>query len=455
MIKYSGLQKKGFDSMMRFGKQFLPLLLLFLLLLPFSCAGAATDISLYPEECAVSYAVDLTGQDFVLLTYTAQKEKGKMVIYAPDGYFEGKIPLRYSQAGGTVQIEITSFDGKKTLASGSAELPAASGYQPPAGRNSNKVSNLRLEETTSGVRYSFSCPGTDYLMLRVRSKQEEMQFPVYPQENGLYAGEIEMPLTYARTLIKVQVISGKNVELAKAEARKAYEAPAPVERQEGRLSGVTVCIDPGHQENGHLVKEPIGPGLNGSTTGTSGMAQGTMTLRKESIVVLEIGMLLRDELLRQGANVVMTRERQDIFHTNQERCQIAADAGADIMLRLHADLRENKSKLGFSVYAPLHSTYARAVADPPTYRAMGELMIDAMKTRVGLPLEDRYGLVILSDQFVGNNWAKMTCFLIEMGMMSTPREDYLLSYPVYQQWLAEGMAQGVYEIAVYRGWLKD
>ena len=101
--------------MMRFGKQFLPLLLLFLLLLPFSCAGAATDISLYPEECAVSYAVDLTGQDFVLLTYTAQKEKGKMVIYAPDGYFEGKIPLRYSQAGGTVQIEITSFDGKKTL----------------------------------------------------------------------------------------------------------------------------------------------------------------------------------------------------------------------------------------------------------------------------------------------------------------------------------------------------
>ena len=77
-----------------------------------------------------------------------------------------------------------------------------------------------------------------------------------------------------------------------------------------------------------------------------------------------------------------------------------------------------------------------------------------MKNAVGYPLEDKYGFVTLSDQFVGNNWAKMTCFLIEMGFMSTPREDYLLSCPVWQQWLAEGMAQGVYDIAVYRGWVE-
>ncbi len=125
------------------------------------------------------------------------------------------------------------------------------------------------------------------------------------------------------------------------------------------------------------------------------------------------------------------------------------------MLRLHADLRENKEKLGCTVYGPLHSDYAQAVADPATYRTMGELLINAMKTRVGYDLEEKYGLVVPSDQFVGNNGAEMTCFLVEMGMMSTPREDYLLSYPVYQQWLAEGMAQGVYEIALYRGWITE
>ena len=436
---------------MRLGK----LILILFLLLPCACAFAAVGINLTPGECAISYSVDLPDQDYLLLSYTAPKQSGKIVIYASDGHFEGEIPLNHSQAGGKVKINITSLDGKRQLASGSATLPAASNYKKTTGKASGKVSDLQLEETVSGLRYSFSCPGSDYLLLKARSKQETAVFPVYPQENGRYAGEIDMPLTYARTLITVQVLSGKESVLAEAQARKAYEAPAAAEKQEGRLSGVTVCIDPGHQENGHLVKEPLGPGLTGSTTGTAGMAQGTETQRKESIVVLEIGMLLRDELLRQGADVVLTRERQDQFLTNQERCQVAADAGADIMLRLHADTRQSNTKLGFSIYAPLHSDYAKAVADPPTYRAMGEILIDAMKTRVGYALEDKYGTVTLSDQFVGNNWAQMTCFLIEMGFMSTPREDYLLSCPIYQQWLAEGMAQGVYEIALYRGWVTE
>ena len=437
---------------MRFGK----LILIFLLLLPCSCAFAASSgIDLNPGECSVSYATELPDQDFLLLTFTAPQESGKMVIYGLDGHFEGEIPLNHSQAGGKVKISITTLDGKRQLASGNVTIPAASNYINPSGKASGKVTDLQLEETVSGVRYSFSCPGSDYLLLKARSKQETAVFPVYPQEDGRYTGEIEMPLTYARTMITVQVLSGKESVLAEAQARKAYEAPSAAERQEGRLSGVTVCIDPGHQENGRMVTEPLGPGLQGSTSGTAGMAQGTETQRKESIVVLEIGMLLRDELLRQGATVVMTRERQDQFLTNQERCQVAADAGADIMLRLHADTRQSNTKLGFSVYAPLHSDYAQAVADPPAYRAMGELLIDAMKTRVGYALEDKYGLVTLSDQFVGNNWAQMTCFLIEMGFMSTPREDYLLSHPVYQQWLAEGMAQGVYEIALYRGWISE
>ena len=439
---------------MRLGKLIL-FLVLILILLPYTSAFAAAGINLTPGECAVSYSIDLPDQDFLLLSYTAPQQSGKTVIYSPNGHFDGEIPLNHSQAGGKIKINITSLDGKRQFASGSATLPAASDYQKDKGKASGKVSDLQLEETVFGLRYSFSCPGSDYLLLKARSKQETAVFSVYPQENGRYEGEIDMPLTYARTLITVQVLSGKETVLAEAQARKSYEAPAAVAKQEGRLSGVTVCIDPGHQENGHLVKEPLGPGLSGSTTGTAGMAQGTSTQRKESIVVLEIGMLLRDELLRQGADVVMTRDKQDQFLTNQERCQVAADAGADIMLRLHADTRQSSTKLGFSIYAPLHSDYAKAVADPPTYRAMGEILIDAMKTRVGYALEDKYGTVTLSDQFVGNNWAQMTCFLIEMGFMSTPREDYLLSCPIYQQWLAEGMAQGVYEIAVYRNWVNE
>ena len=41
-------------------------------------------------------------------------------------------------------------------------------------------------------------------------------------------------------------------------------------------------------------------------------------------------MILRELLMAEGATVVMTREVQDIFHTNIERCEIAEQAGAKV-----------------------------------------------------------------------------------------------------------------------------
>ena len=43
--------------------------------------------------------------------------------------------------------------------------------------------------------------------------------------------------------------------------------------------------------------------------------------------------------------------------------------------------------------------------------------------------------------------------LIELGFLSNAYEDFQLSHPHHQQLLSEGMAQGVYEIALYRGLL--
>ena len=82
-----------------------------------------------------------------------------------------------------------------------------------------------------------------------------------------------------------------------------------------------------------------------------------------------------------------------------------------------------------------------------------QLLLDAMKRSVGYELKDATGFVTLSDQFVGNNWAQMPCFLIELGFLSNAYEDFQLSHPHHQQLLSEGMAQGVYEIALYRGLL--
>ena len=56
-----------------------------------------------------------------------------------------------------------------------------------------------------------------------------------------------------------------------------------------------------------------------------------------------------------------------------------------------------------------------------------------------------------TNRYIGNNWALMPSFLIEMGYMSNPAEDVLLSAKPYQQRLVKGMVEGVYNLAVYLG----
>ncbi|MBQ8556692.1 MAG: N-acetylmuramoyl-L-alanine amidase [Clostridia bacterium] len=433
-------------------RKLIPMLLVFLCL-PI-LALADISLTLEAEEQAFTYDFTTEKDDFVVLVYEGKNEMGRITLYSEDLHFSGRVELPYGAAGGKYTISVENTNQSR-LVRKTITIPQAADYVAPAGRANATVKTLTLEETPTGFKYSFTAKDTDYMLLYYRSKTENATFPVYPvNDEGLYEGEIVAPLTYARTQFTVQVKNGKGSTKTEAICRKAYQAPEAPEPQEGRLSGVIVCIDPGHQENGRFVTEPIGPGLSGKTSGKGGMAQGKVTLRKEDIVVLETGMLLRDELIRQGATVVMTREVQDIFHTNIERCEIAAEAGAHIMLRLHCNNSSNTSKKGIQIYGPLNSDYARAVAEPEEYRLMGETLLNAMKTAVGYDLKDATGIVRLNDTYVGNNWAQMVCFLVEMGYMSNKQEDIRLATPEYQQMLAEGMADGVYEIALLRGWVE-
>ena len=203
------------------------------------------------------------------------------------------------------------------------------------------------------------------------------------------------------------------------------------------------------------MREPKGPGLEGYGTGGSGMAQGRTTMRKEDIVCLETGMVLRDLLIQEGATVVMTREVNSGSYSNIERCQVANDAGAHIMLRLHCDTSANRKKQGLSIYAPLNSEYAQAVCSKDEYRRLGSILLDEIKIAGGYELSDKTGFVTLGDQFIGNNWAKMLCFLVEMGFMSNPEEDLKMASPEYQRILSQGMVEGVYKIALERGWVTE
>lgn len=417
-------------------------------------ALAATELSVTPYEMGFDYDITTTEQWLVLI-WDSANEDGRQTLYSEDGNFSGSVELPYAAAGGKYTVSVQSLK-QTTLVKKTVTIPQKADYVKPSGKSNVKVTDMVLTETPTGFKYSFTAAGSDYMLLYFRSKQQNATFPVYPvDEDGHYEGEIFAPLTYARTLFTVQVRNGSGNSKKEATVRKGYQAPEAAEQKEGRLSGVVVCIDPGHQENGRFVTEPIGPGLSGSTAGKGGMAQGKVTLRRESIVALETSMILRDLLLAEGATVVMTREVEDIFHTNIERCDIAEAAGAHIMLRIHCNNSSNANKQGIGIYAPLNSDYAKAVADSKTYRALAQAFLDEMKKAVGYEVSSKTGDVTLNDSYVGNNWAKMVCFLVEMGYMSNVTEDLKLATPEYQTMLSEGMVEGIYQVALMRGWIEE
>ncbi len=314
-----------------------------------------------------------------------------------------------------------------------------------------KVRDLALTPGLSSLGFTFTAEGHERVTVKYRTSQEKGEIAAVG-ENGAFSGVIDLPATYAGGTVIVSLHSATGRELCKDTQSHTDIAwwQAPEKAENGRLSGVTICIDPGHQKDYFKATEDKGPGIKGRAVLTNGMACGEKTRRLEHWVVLEIGLQLRDALLLEGANVVMTRERPDAQLTNRGRADIANEAGADIFYRLHCNSRSSKTATGIVVYCPLNSDYARAVAEPKEYRQYAEALLAAMLAETGA----KKGNVKLNDQFVGNNWAKMPCFLVEMGYMSTPAEDVLLSTPEYQQKLVRGMVEGAYQVALLRGVIK-
>ena len=298
------------------------------------------------------------------------------------------------------------------------------------------------------VAVAFTADGYDSVTVFYSNKLENGSEKLTAQD-GQFTGILSLPATYPGNNVAVTIKTAKGKELmqktyvqtALAEISLGEKAP------DGRLAGVTVCIDPGHTGVSFSKKEPLGPGLSGYHQTTNGQAQGVKTRRLESVVVLEIGLKLRNALLAEGADVIMTREDQQTAVSNVDRAAIATDGGADLFIRLHCDNAANPNTRGIHVFIPLSSTYAKQVADAKTYRTYGEALYNALTAATGV----KKGSVVQNNNYVANNWATMPAFLVEMGYMSNEKDDEMLSTEAYQQSLVQGMVDGLTEVARLRG----
>ncbi len=435
-------------------KRWLALILgLLMLLPPMAWAEQSAGMRLQVSPHTLRFTYTDPAQQFVLVEYRTTNDSGKLVVYSDEGVFSGEFNLPAAFEREALYVTVSTLSGtvlgRYETATYPTSYPPAAENLPQAESRASRLSAYYFSYDEEGLHYSFYAPGHTQLWLRCRSGQEMHEVPIFPDESWHFDGTLPMNCTYndAYMFVRVSAANKNTVLYESAEIDTYIDMPAAAEQAaEGRLKGVTVCIDPGHQRKTQVETVRRAPNIAESVTTRIGSASGTATGRKESIVTLEISVLLRDMLLAEGATVVMTRDTQKTFVGMLERAYIPNEANADFVLRLHCN-SGNEWAQGIQIYCPSDSSYAQEVADLETYRAMGNTLLSAMKAATG---KTRGGCT-MNNSYVGNNWSMMPSFLVEMGYMSNQEEDYQLSSPVYQQWLAQGMVEGVVQLAQQRG----
>lgn len=209
--------------------------------------------------------------------------------------------------------------------------------------------------------------------------------------------------------------------------------------RESAGNGKLVAIDPGHQGHGNSSQEPIGPGASQTKAKVAGGTSGRTTGVPEYQLNLDVSLKLRDELERRGYEVYMIRETNDVDISNAERAQMAAESGADVFVRIHANGSDNTSVAGALTMAPSSSN---PYMDSDVINSCQQLSRAIIETYCESTGANNQG-VYLTDDMSGLNWCTVPATIVEMGYMTNPTEDTLMQTPEYQEKIVQGIANGI------------
>ena len=196
-------------------------------------------------------------------------------------------------------------------------------------------------------------------------------------------------------------------------------------------SEVTICIDAGHQEKGDSKLEPIAPWSSNKKPRVSSGTAGVGTKNREYEVNLEVAMILKELLNKEGYNVVMTREKNEVSLSNRERADIANKSMVDISIKIHCDGSNNSGKRGASILIPSSETKQLASIYGESKR-YGEVLCETLKEN-GIKVNG----VFERKDMTGFNWSQRPVIILEMGFMSNWEDDRLLGDKLYQQKIAD------------------
>ena len=201
----------------------------------------------------------------------------------------------------------------------------------------------------------------------------------------------------------------------------------------GRLAGLVIGINPGHQKKTIYKKYPIAPGSKQKAYGCKVGAGGRWSRIPEYEVVLQIGLKLQKKLTDAGATVVMTRTSNNVSLTNIQRARILNKANVDVALQLHCNSNKNKSHHGCSGF--VRSTgkwYKRS-------KGIAKALTKAISANTGMANKG----VKVHNKYMSLNWTTTPSVLLEMGYLSNKAEDKLLATDEFREKIAQGIFEGL------------
>lgn len=219
-----------------------------------------------------------------------------------------------------------------------------------------------------------------------------------------------------------------------------YVATEHLTKTAPKVKGHIVAIDAAHQEKDNTEQEAVGPGAKETKDKVTSGTKGVETGLHEYELTLEVAKLVQKQLEEDGYEICMLRETNDLNLGNKERAQMAAEAGAEILVQLHA----NGSKVSSTNGAMAVCTTKKSPYVAELYKDSKKLADDVLAQYVDYTGAKNNG-VWETDLMMGLNWSTIPAVHLEMGFMSNPEEDKKMADSEYQRKMAKGIAAGIEE----------
>lgn len=203
---------------------------------------------------------------------------------------------------------------------------------------------------------------------------------------------------------------------------------------------ITILVDPGHGKKVNMKLEKMAPWSNIKAIKSPIGAVGSYSNTPEYQINLEVGIKLKDILLKKGYNVVMSKTNLEDNPSGIERAEIGNKVNAALAVRIHADSFKDSSIKGTSILVPSPVNDDMKKISGESERC-GQIIMGNLVKRAGVKSRG----IIKRKDLTTFNWSKVPTILIEMGFLSNKEEDTLLNNDEYQNKIATAIAEGIEE----------